>query len=651
MSLQDSNYYIHIDDNQRENLINTCNKIYNNNETNYDNPNLLSKNGLMQSNNSKTGDFDQKYIYQKMSLTEEPVFPIPVADNVINIEPSESKVSNASSTSKVKDQPIKLKKYQIEYPFKTIKHRSNNIYVWNMLKSIVLFFLNLIVMTPIVAYLAVVYSLNQLFKYTFKLFHLCHLTASSHFSPNSVPEFLKPMELFWLYSSNLIRYSQSTDTPAKNEKNICSCIVFVEGNLSKKNVKDLVQNRIISSNLRTGQRFLVRFTQRLYRLFAYCYVWLDCENTFNIDDHIVEVDTIQEITNNQQLQDYVAKLIATHEFKLSRPLWQIYFKKNFGSGSDQVTVLIFLFHMCFADGISLVRVFFKTIVDNRNTVDIKSRFAFRRLKTDLLRQFFFSFNTIFYYLLCKKCDKNILNRSTRSYFKDPNNLSDSEQSLSSKQTLRWSEPFSLVLINRMKLVTRSKLNDFFMSTVAGIIRDYLQKKGINNPQNVHCLMPINLTSNRYPNELSNQTVISSFKLPSNTEGCIPRLWSTKLATSKLKYSSDYLFFYFFICIVFNALPHCLAVRLIRFLVNKNTLIASTLGAGDTSLSTVSLCNKNVRNMLFVYPTMCKIAISFSIITYGDEVRLCILSDSDIIKNPDQITDEFIKQVIMIYYFA
>ena len=110
MSLQDSNYYIHIDDNQRENLINTCNKIYNNNETNYDNPNLLSKNGLMQSNNSKTGDFDQKYIYQKMSLTEEPVFPIPVADNVINIEPSESKVSNASSTSKVKDQPIKLKK-------------------------------------------------------------------------------------------------------------------------------------------------------------------------------------------------------------------------------------------------------------------------------------------------------------------------------------------------------------------------------------------------------------------------------------------------------------------------------------------------------------------------------------------------------------
>lgn len=687
MSLQDSDYYYctHINNNNN-NKFETNNLLTNTNHVNKWKKNTANSNNFSNNDSnplkSKHTNTESKYFYRRMSClqatsTEDNATNLnnpntpnnnnsnsnmnAIISNSLNSNPPSEFKQTTSRPEFVVDNlnALRMKKYILEYPYKPIRHKTNNIFIWNIFKLGLLFLINFIIMTPILTYLAVVYPLNQLFKYTFKLFHLCHLTATSHLSPNSVPEFLKPMELFWLYNSNLINsnntnFNSSSQLTSHNDKNICSCIVFVEGNLSKKNVKDLVQNRIISSNVRTGQRFLARFTQRLYRLFAYGYVWLDCDSTFSIDDHIVEIDSLQEINTNEQLQAYVGKLIQTHEFKITKPLWQIFYKKNFNANGEQSTVLIFLFHMCFADGISLVRLFFKTIVDNRNTLDVKARFAYSRLKTDLVRQFFFSFNKIFYYLICKKHDKSPLNRMSRKKFKDLNseiNLTSSTSNSDCKQTLRWSEPFSLVLINRLKLVTRSKLNDFLISTVAGIIRDYLQKKGINNPQNVNCLMPVNLTSNRYPFELSNQTVLCSFKLPSNTEGCIPRLWSTKLATSKLKYSSDYLFIYFFICVVFNALPHWLAVHLIRRLINKNTIIASTLGAGDSTLSTVSLCNKNVRNILFIYPTLCKISISFSIITYGDEVRLCLLADSDIIKNPDQITKEFIKQVIclVIYY--
>jgi hypothetical protein len=599
---------------------------------------------------NKSYDNNNKYLYHKASTMMTDV----ELDESNNHQRQHQHHHHHHKTNSIATSSSQMYKYQIEYPFKTIKHKTNNISIAHILKLAILFLVNFILMLPILVYLALIYPLNELFKHMFKLFHLCHLTKSSMLSPNRVPEFLRPMELFWLYNSSLTRTNQPQQQQQQqnNDKNICSCIVFVEGQLNKKNVKDLIQNRIISSNNRTGQRFLVRFTQRLYRLFAYYYVWLDCdETTFNLDDHVIEVDNLLEINTHEQLQNYVAQLISTHEFNLNKPLWNIYYKKTFGNnGAEQTTVLIFLFHMCFADGVSLVRLFFKTMVDNRNAIDIKSRFAYNRYNIDMIRQFFFSFNKIFYYLFCKKRDNNPLNRLTKNNFK---NLSvangtaptTTPNEITSKlQVLRWSEPFSLVLINRLKLVTRSKLNDFFISIVAGIIREYLQKHGINNPKNVHCLMPVNLKSNRIPFDLSNQTVLSSIKLPTNTEGTIPRLWSTKLTSSKLKYSSDYLFLYFFVCIVFNALPHWLAVRLIRYLVNKNTLIASTLGAGDNTLSTVSLCNKNVRNILFVYPTLCKLSISFSIITYGDEVRLTLLADSDIIKHPEQITQEFNKQV-------
>ncbi len=97
--------------------------------------------------------------------------------------------------------------------------------------------------------------------------------------------------------------------------------------------------------------------------------------------------------------------------------------------------------------------------------------------------------------------------------------------------------------------------------------------------------------------------------------------------------------------LFNTLPNRPAFRLVENILNKNTIIASTLGAGDSSLSTVSICNRNVKNLLFFYPNIGNICVNFSIITYGDEVRLCLVADSNIISQPDLITSEFIKQVI------
>lgn len=296
---------------------------------------------------------------------------------------------------------------------------------------------------------------------------------------------------------------------------------------------------------------------------------------------------------------------------------------------------------------------FKSLVDNRNQFDIKPRFAYFRFNFALIKQYIFGWSNIIFSLLLKSKDFNPLHRDN---FKSErfNNLklnSNTNSNEKPKKFVVWSEPFSLVAIHRLKLVTRSKMNDLLISIVAGILRNYLQIKGINNPTNIKCFIPVDLTCNRYPFKLANNSTLASVSLPVNVEGCIPRLWSTKNSTNYLKQSSDYLFVYFYIKILFNLLPNSMAFYLIKKLFDKNTFLASTLGAGDSSLATVSLCNRNVRNIIYFYPTVCNVSTSVSIVTYGDEVRLSLMADSDIITNPEFITTEFIKQVIFrIYLF-
>lgn len=188
------------------------------------------------------------------------------------------------------------------------------------------------------------------------------------FSPDLIPEFLSPIELFWLYNSNLLNKNNNNDDNNNDSKkkkgikhtdpskSVGACLFFIEGYLAKNTIRDLILNRIVEFSARTGQCVFDRFTQRLYNIFAYGYVWLNCTN-FNIDEHVIEIEEKEELKTEADLQGYISKLLSTNEFSIEKPLWKIYYKKNFTS--ERTTVVIFLFHMCFADGLSLIRIFLK----------------------------------------------------------------------------------------------------------------------------------------------------------------------------------------------------------------------------------------------------------------------------------------------------
>jgi hypothetical protein len=176
----------------------------------------------------------------------------------------------------------------------------------------------------------------------------------------------------------------------------------------------------------------------------YGYVWLTSLD-FNIDEHVIEINDTN-LQTTEDLQCYVSKLMAKHEFKLDKPLWSIYYKKGFGP--EKSTVLFFVYHMCFSDGVSLIRLFFKGIIDNRMELDIKPRFAYFSFYFDLLKHLFFGWSRIFCNMLAMRKDRNPLHKQhfkSNSYMdlnlnsfvqaKPEENNSGSNRSRVSKQKL------------------------------------------------------------------------------------------------------------------------------------------------------------------------------------------------------------------------
>lgn len=139
----------------------------------------------------------------------------------------------------------------------------------------------------------------------YKVLHVCHLTRTSYISPEKIPEFLNPTELFWLYDSGLndaenIVESNSTSRELKSgfqAKN--ACLFLFDGCMSKNKIRELIKNRIIESSVHVKK--FERFKQRIMNLRSLGFVWIR-STTFDLDEHILEIDSGINFESSQQMQ-------------------------------------------------------------------------------------------------------------------------------------------------------------------------------------------------------------------------------------------------------------------------------------------------------------------------------------------------------------
>jgi hypothetical protein len=266
--------------------------------------------------------------------------------------------------------------------------------------------------------------------------------------------------------------------------------------VNENSLKKTLINRLITTNSRrganSGQKLFPRFSQLIVSHFS-GYMWID-QATFSIDEHVREIP--RHVQTDDDVQAYVSTLIST-ALPSARPQWQLHYK-NRSSSRPNDSILVFIYHPALSDGISLVRILLRYVVDNRTTqLDIKPRFAGRDGERifDYIKAYLFGHVLLF---------KNFLFNSSRANFLqgiivnkhmqiNPRPTINRHSFNQSERSVVWSEPFSLAQANRMKLVTRTRMNDLLSTVVISCVKLYMERYGY-----VFVILSINRIQMRQP---------------------------------------------------------------------------------------------------------------------------------------------------------
>ncbi|XP_054709617.1 uncharacterized protein LOC129219296 [Uloborus diversus] len=421
--------------------------------------------------------------------------------------------------------------------------------------------------------------------------------------------FIKPPEALWLHDSSF-------------NLHIAHCLFFLEPGLSAEKLQDIVRNRVLCKITRNGERAFPRFVQKVVPVCSgYC--WVDDED-FTLDNHIYEEQC--DIATSEELEEHVSTLMS-QPLPLSKPLWEIRLIKDFSRCKD--TVLVIRIHQAVTDAITLIYILGNCLSDNQHFIKLKTRFGSATYFLNLFRALFVAPLTFIGWLVLKRRDYNFFNRRHKPQ----------------SRVVAWSHNIRFSKVLRIKQVMRCSLNDVFVSAVSGAVRAYFAKNGIMNPPNVTLSIPVDLRQ-----EPCNASIVPimgcrfsqvQVRLPSNTEGAIPRLWDVRRRMEELKTSPDTVVMYGAIYCLLPILPEVVAQWILNTVFRKASVVLANVPGPEEMLM---LGAKKLKKITYWMSPRPEIPVVFSVISYAGSIQLAVSADKSVVPQPQALVKEFILEI-------
>lgn len=400
---------------------------------------------------------------------------------------------------------------------------------------------------------------------------------------------------------------------------VVQSLIIVEFGLSVAQIVNLVNNRLVLSKDEDGNRLYPRFSQRVIPTCS-DYVWQE-DSSFFIHNHVFAMP--KGIESLEDLQDYISDL-ASRPLIFERPLWEVQVLTDFGEVRD--TVILFRMHPCVADGVSMVKILYKSIADVDSVTSVPPSLA-KSTCLDSVMSIIDAPIKLFSRVLCQKSDFNLLHGQ--------------HIHLSGKKVVTWSEPFSLAHATKIKQVSKSTLNEVFMSVAAGSIRNYLIYNGIPHPYDMQSSIPVYYGTKKHESGVGNDVLLLKVSLPINTEGVVPRLWQMKERMTKINESSLFAITRRLFKLSHHLLAESVWNKMWIYILRKCTCIVSSLPGPEISLRVSS---KQIKTVFYWFPPVHQVALAISFFTYGDHIQMAVSADRNVLPNPEIITKDFIFQV-------
>ena len=503
---------------------------------------------------------------------------------------SGSRVSNWNSQGKTYHKPMKR-----------IKHPADQSAILPLLGLLTFIVVSIATGVPCAAFLTIFIPVALIIRWLFA----CRRCGGSCTCCASL---LSAHERFWLKEFEF-------------NKPVVQCLLQLEGLLEVTRIRDLILARLVSAENKNGRKLYPRFTQRIVPVLS-GYEWT-CDDAFNIDNHVYKVN--RTFASKADIECYVAS-VASECFSRNRPLWELQvFTLDLENGNKD-TMLLFRYHPSLADAFCLRHILCNTLLEGGKSPP-KPRFGRRAFMFNIMRAAVVAPLVLLKYIMCTDEDF--------SYFRSKMPCGD--------KVVTWSDPIKFPPVMRVKLVTRSTLNDVLLSATVGCLRKYLTSVGELHPSDIRASVIVDM-SNKIRTTvptMGQRFAAVNLVLPTNTEGAIPRLWEIRRRMDEIKLSAEHVVSYGTISSLMNLLPEPLAQSMLGSLFHQSSCVLTNFNVADEQLR---LAGRPVKMFVHWFPASDEVPISISVLTYGEELRLAVMTDKAIVPDPYKLCQEFKHQV-------
>ena len=342
---------------------------------------------------------------------------------------------------------------------------------------------------------------------------------------------------------------------------------------------------------------------------------------FDLANHIFEIDE-PRLRSREGLQDYLGEH-ASKPLPMEHPPWQLRIIKDFDEGQSAVVIRL---HHVLGDGMGLLPVLFSMmdVGDGDPQKQPTTRGMGARMGQIVAKSL-----VVGGPLLAERAFR----RADRSVFHGAK--------LSGEKRFAWTPPIDLGEIKAAKNRLAATVNDVLVTVVAGGLRRYADRHPGEVPENVSVNMPVNV---RYPGErptMDNRFGAVLVELPVGIKDGRRRLTEVRRRMDAIKRSVEPFIYYGSASMMLKTLPAFLSRAVVDHYASKSSAVMSNVPGPREGLS---VAGRQVKGMLFWVPQRANIGLGISILSFSNEVRIGIYSDTAIVSSPSELIDDMLDEL-------
>lgn len=390
--------------------------------------------------------------------------------------------------------------------------------------------------------------------------------------------------------------------------------------------------------------------------------WWEDDEDFELESHVTRT-ALPGSGGKPELQKLVADLVS-QPLNRHKPLWQFQLVDNYLDGSAMVVRI----HHCIADGIALIGVM-NSLTDTVANAPIEpppgtlppkakkqrgksgeghlwapllapiesALAATRKLSSTLLSKSADVWNHPEHAIDYARTSASIASDIGEIALMSNDSVTRFKGKPGSVKRVAWSEPMSLDEIKAVGKALGCSVNDVLLSCVAGALREYLVAQGDEaDGVELRAMVPVNLRTPGQEHRLGNHFGLVPLLLPAGIEHPISRVFEVRRRMLRLKDSYQAALAMGLLGIL-GVCPKTIQSQILGLMARKASAVMTNVPGPKTPLW---FAGERLVEQMFWVPQTGDIGLGVSILSYGGQVQMGVITDKRFVPDPERIVAGF-----------